>query len=308
MYFSGKMIFAEKLTGKQKNWIYFLALFFTSRFYLQNFDEGQVNFLMMTTILLGLYAEKHNKSFLAGMLLGFSILVKYMGVVFIPYFLIKRRFKVVLFIVLALIIYGLVPALFWGWERNSFLQSQYIPFLCKTSLDMSSLSDYVNQSLMSMLIRLFSSHGNYGINLVSLKDYQLGFLTGCLYVFIYSLTIYPAKCYEKEKNGRQLNNIDLALLFACAALFNPNAWMHAFIFLTFGYMVIFAYLFKTSFQDRYVLTLLLLSFVFHSFTNSTITQYWNRDIFDVFSFVTIGALFALLALLKIKFSPKENYP
>lgn len=306
MFFSGRMIFNEGLTSRQRNWIYFLSLFFTSRFYFQNFDEGQVNFLMMISILLGLYAAQRNKNFLSGLLIGFSILVKYMAVLFIPYLLIKRRFKVVLYIGLSLLIYTLIPALFWGWERNISLQSEYIPFVCKTSLDMHSLSDYANQSLMAMIVRFFSGYGQYGSNLLSLNDFQLGFVVGSAYIFFYLFSVWQNYNPKALLSKSIFSAIDIALIFVCVALFNPNAWMHAFIFLTFGYMVIFRYLFKNKLKDKVVLILTILSFVFHSLTSSFFTNFWNRRFFEIYSFVAIGAIFTLFALFKIKFQPRKN--
>jgi len=303
VYCSGRMIFDKDVSLKQRNWIYFWSLFLTTRFYLQNFDAGQVNFLMMALILFGLYAAEKKKDVLSGFLIGFSILVKYMGVIFIPYFIIKRKFKVVLFILLSLFVYSLLPALFWGWARNFQLQYQFFPYLCATSLDMYSLSDYANQSLMAMVVRFFSGYGDNTLKFLNLKDFQLGFFAGCSYIFIYLLSIWPAVDSKETISEKSFTRIDLALLFVCVALFNPNAWMHAFIFLTFGYMVIFDYLFKIGFKDKLVLALTIASFIFHSFTTSFFTKFWNRDFFEIYSFVTIGAIFVLSALFKIKFSP-----
>ena len=301
--FSGKMIFDENVTQRQRDWIYFWSLFLTVRFYLQNFDAGQVNFLMMAAILLGLYANNKKRDVLAGFLIGFSIILKYMGALFIPYFILKRKYKVVLYIFVSLIFYSILPALFWGWAKNLELQRQFFPYLCQTSLDMHSLSDYANQSLMAMFVRFGSEYGNYGINLISLKDYHLGFVTGCTYLLVYFLALYPGRSCNVFRSKESLNIVDIALIFVCVAIFNPNAWMHAFIFLAFGYMCIFKYLLENKLQDKFVLTLVILSFIFHSFSSSFFTKYWNRDFFEIFSFVAIGALVVLFSLLKIKFSP-----
>lgn len=301
--FAGKMIFDEKITQRQRDWIYFWSLFLTSRFYLQNFDAGQVNIIMMTTILLGLYAASKNKDFLAGALIGFSIIVKYMGALFIPYFILKRKYKVVLYIGASLIFYSILPALFWGWERNLSLQAEFFPYLCKTSMDMYSLSDCANQSLMAMVVRFFSGHGEYGLRIIDFKDFQLGFIVGSLYILIYLLSLIPHKLKQNE-NTFEL--VDLALLFVCVAIFNPNAWMHAFIFLTFGYMYILSYLIKNKQTDKVAFSFVVLSFFFHSCTTSFFTNFFYKDFFEIYSFVTIGAIFVLAALFKIKFSPKEN--
>jgi len=257
IYYSGRLIFGQDLTNRQKNRVYFWSLFMTARFYMQNFDEGQVNFLMMSTLLLGIYFMTKKKDFLAGLFIGFSSLVKYMSAIFIPYFLFKKRFKIVFYTLLSLVIFSLLPALFLGWGRNLSLQKDFLPYLCKTSLDMHSLSDYANQSIMAMLVRFLSTSGSYGINLLRLDYSALVLIAGAIYILLFALSIYPVKKDSIFSLGSNFNKIDIALIFICIALFNPNAWMHAFIFLTFGYMTAFFYLYKVGFGDRLVIGLLV---------------------------------------------------
>ncbi|MDD5005772.1 MAG: glycosyltransferase family 87 protein [Candidatus Omnitrophica bacterium] len=301
MYYSGKMIFKDKLSAKQKNWIYFWSLFLASRFYMHNFDEGQVNFLMMTTLFLGIYASSKNKDFLGGLLIGFSILVKYMGTIFVPYFLFKRKFKLIFYIFVSQILFWLLPALFWGWQKNLTLQSQYLPFLCKTSLDFNSLSDSSNQSLMSMIMRFFSAYGGYGKNILNLGDYFLGFLTGACVVLLYLLCLLPTR-NKADKKDEVFDNVNIGMISVCAALLNPNAWTHAFIFLTYGYMTAIFYLFKVKFLDKITIGLLILSFLIHSFSASFFSR-WAGSLFEMYSFITIGAIILFIALSKIKFFP-----
>jgi hypothetical protein len=303
IYYCGKLIFGQGITPRQKNGVYFWSLFLTLRFYMQNFDEGQVNFLMMTTLLLGLYAASRKKEFLGGVFFGFSILVKYMTALFIPYFLFKKRFKIVIYTLLSLVIFSLLPALFFGWERNLSLQKNFFPYLCKTSLGMHSLSDYANQSIMATVVRFFSGHGSYGTNLLHLNDHNLVFIAGVTYILMFLLSIYPVNTNSLFKTNNNLSKIDIGMLFICVALFNPNAWIHNFIFLTFGYMVVFFYLYKVKPIDKIVMALVVLSFILHSLTASFFTRSWAQNLFETLSFVTFGAISLFIALLKIKFSP-----
>jgi hypothetical protein len=306
MHYSGKLIFNGDLTRCQRNWIYFWALFLTSRFYLHNFDQGQVNFLMMTTILLGIYAAKKNREMLSGFLIGFSILIKYMSAIFIPYFIIKRKFRIVLFVLISLIVYSFLPALFWGWNKNLHMQSLYIPYVCKTSLDMYSLSDYPNQSLFGMILRFFSNYGEFNINIATLNDYKLGFISGSIFVLIFLFSLFPAKNNKQLNQEGNLNIVDISLLFVCTSIFNPNAWIHAFIYLTFGYLSIFYYLFKNKFKDKIVISLVVFSFILHSFSASFFTESWSGELSEAYSFVTMGAIVVLFSLFKIKFLPKTT--
>lgn len=304
VHFSGRLIFPAALTHKQRNWVYFWSLFFTSRFCMQNFDEGQVNFLMMTTLLLGLYACSKKKEWLAGLLFGFSILVKYMSAIFLPYFLLKRKFKLVFYTLCSIIIFSFFPAFIWGWKHNFYLQQQFFPYLCKTSLDIYSLSDSANQSIYSALVRLFSNYGGFGINVLALNDVHLFSIVMIVPAVLYGLIFLPSK-HGFQREG-DMDPVDVSLIFLCAALFNPNAWIHAFLFMLFGYMTVITYLIKCTLKDRIAVALTALSFFLHSFSSSFFTEWWAGDHFETLSFVTFGALVFFVCLLKIKFFPHRE--
>jgi len=304
MFYSGKLIFSKEQDYKYRNWIYFWSLFMTSRFCLDNFTEGQVNFLMMATLLLGLYFANKKKDLLGGMFIGFSIFIKYMGLIFLPYLIIKKRFKLAFFIILSFILFSMLPILFLGWQRNLSLQNDYLPQVFSTSLDFSSLSDYSNQSIWSIILRYLSTHGNYGINLFSLSDYNLGIISGFIVCLLFFICLIKGR--YRSKDDAMLEVIDLGIILTLVALLNPNAWLHAFIFLVFGYMVVFDYLFKNGFKDRLVLSLVVLSFILHSFTSSFFTLSWAGKSFQIYSFVALGALAQFVSLCKIKFYPRGS--
>lgn len=303
MHFSGRLIFTEHITYRQKQWVYFWSLFLTSRFYMQNFDAGQVNFLMMTTLLMCIYALSKKRNIGAGILFGFSSLIKYMSAIFLPYFLFKKQFRLTVYACISLVSFSLLPALVWGWRHNLYLQQQFFPYLCKTSLDIYSLSDYANQSLFSALVRLFSNYGDYNVFIIVLKDEILFSVMIIATTLLYFLVLAPSakiNCFKRYEN---FDIVDVGLIFICAALFNPNAWMHAYIFLTFGYMTAISYLILVKMKDKVVLFLIVFSFFLHSFSSSFFTHFWAGNMFEMLSFVTWSALIVFIGLLKIKFYP-----
>jgi len=303
MNYSGRLIFTERISYRQKQWVYFWSLFLTSRFYMQNFDQGQVNFLMMTTLLMGIYALSKQKEATAGFLFGFSSLIKYMSAIFLPYFLFKKKFRLIAYAAIAMVFFSFLPALVWGWGHNLYLQKQFFPYLCKTSLDIYSLSDYANQSLFSAIVRLFSPYGEYKTALFHLNDTALFCIMVIAAAALYLSALVPSKRKSCFRWYKHFDIVDIGLVFICAALFNPNAWSHAYIFLTFGYMAALSYLFSIKIKDKAVIALLAFSFFLHSFSSSFFTELWAGELFEAFSFVTWGALALFLCLLKIKFFP-----
>lgn len=303
-YWASRIIFDADFSNRQKNWVYFLSVLFTLRIFMQNFDEGQVNILMLSMLTLALFLLKKRKRFSASLALAFSVLIKYMPLIFIPYFLFKKRFKLVFYFCLSLFSLVLLPAFFLGFNYNLFLQKSFFPFLCRTSLDWGSVSTHANQSLAAMVFRYFSNLTEASINILTLAEFQLGFLIGAAFILLYLLILCPS---SKYKSGGYFSPVaDYGLLFVCLGLFNPNGWIHSFIFLVFSYLVCFYYLFKTHHKDKPVWLMVVVSGLLISWPDEFFIQ-GVKDAVDVYSLLTLASLILFTALLKIKFSPLKSF-
>ncbi len=303
-YWSSRIVFVRPFNNRRKNWVYFLSFLFTLRIFAQNFDEGQVNILMMSMLAFALYLFQRRKRFTGSLALAFSVLVKYMSIIFIPYFLFKKKFKVVFYFCLSLFVLVILPAFFLSFDYNLSLQKSFIPFLCKTSLDFGSMSTHANQSLVALILRYFSNFTESSINILNLSKFHLGFLVGSAFVFLYLLTLCPSSKYKKGDNFTRV--IDYGLLFVCAGLFNPNGWIHSFVFLTFSYMVCFYYLFKVQHKDKLVWAMVGISGILISWPDELFIQ-GVKDAVDVYSLLSLAALLLFAALLKIKFYPVSSF-
>jgi len=280
---------------------------FTFRAILQNFDEGQVNILMMTLAVAGLYFVLNKKHIKVALLLGFSMMVKYMPVILIPYLIIKKKFKLVGFIFLALALFILIPIFTLGIEYGLSLTKEFMPFLFESCMDSNSISTHPNQSLLAMLMRFLHPSTEAGINIVSLnKNAVMGifiFVSAVLYLFI----IIPTKSKPKDNSlNRLYSYLDYSLIFICMALFNPNAWKHAYIFLIPAYMIAVYYLIRINFKDKVTFSLVTFSFFLTSIMNQFIlSSFLPKETFENYSTITFGALILFLCILRLKYSSKK---
>jgi len=176
----------------------------------------------------------------------------------------------------------------------------WIPFLLTDTLNKGATYTSANQSFLSCLLRFFSRESWFGVELLRLDPLfvRMGFIL--IAAVIYLFIVIPAKGKKQDTNSFQ-RSLDYGMLFACMALFNPNAWKHAYIFLLFPYMVISLYLLRTRFRDRITVALAAVSFILCSLTSEYFTQSWAGDIFEVYSAITIGSLVLLGALFRLKF-------
>jgi hypothetical protein len=283
------------LTVIQRIFLYFIPILFTSRFILQVWDSGQVNLIMFLLTVASLYFMRKGKDALAGGALGLSVMFKYMPAVFVPYLIFQKKYKMVTWILVSIVIWCFLPALVVGWETQMFYLQKWLPSISETSLDHSSWYDYKNQSLYSTVLRYLTKDATYGLKLMNLTFEQglgLSILLGGL---IYVLVLF------KGRNVEEQFKLDWSILFLCMALFNPNAWMMNFVVFFFVYMYLMDYLFRVRWQDKVTLGLMLLAFIVSSWTSESLVGNDLENRCEELSFVTLGALILIVSLLRLKF-------
>jgi len=293
--FSERLIVDDKISFKKKILLYVLPIIFTSRFILQVLDSGQVNIMIFALVILGLYYFEKKKDIVGAAFIGLSVMFKYMPVVFIPYFLLRKKLRIVGFILVFIILYCLIPAAYVGVDREIEYVKNWLPFITKTSLDEGSWYDYKNQSLYSFVLRYFTAASFYRVSVANLTFRQgllVAFIIGAI---IYSLIIFPQRRYNIH------SPIDYSLLFICMALFNPNAWMANFVIFIFVYMTILYYLLKFNFKDRFTSVLVFLSFALASWGSESLVGNNLENLLEELSSVTMAALVLLFILFRLKF-------
>lgn len=296
-----KSVIRDGLKAKSTFIFYLLLILGSFRFIMHNLDAGQSNILMLASIIFGLYLIEKGKEAEGGAIFAFSIMIKYTPLLFIPYFFLKRKFKVGLFITATVLFYLLLPALFIGFKTNLAYLKDLLPFLTNsTILDPTTILNYKNQSLLSMIARNFSNCSSIwpeagpmpfqGLNL-SPQGINLIFLAASLLVYIPA--ILPKKCDTY---------IDYSLLTICVILFNLNAWKPTFVLLFIPYFIILYYLAKTGFRNRIGVSLIAASFFLNIITMNSIFGKALSYKLWFYSPLTISALITYVILLKIKFT------
>lgn len=291
-----KLIITQNLNYKSSLILYTLTILGVLRFILHNFDSGQSNILMMSSILIGLYYISKRREVLGGAMLAFSIMVKYTPLIFIPYFLLKRKIKLSFIIITSTVAYLILPALFIGFKTNLLYLKNLIPFLTTSSiLDKITILDPKNQSLLSFFYRIFTRCLNYfHAPYMIFESLKLTDTTINLIFVVSALILYIIILLKSKRI------IDYALLLICVALFNLNAWMHNYILLSMGYFIIVHYLIKNSFKDKFVFTFWLLSYILNIITiKSLFGKTFTYKLYFYSPFV-VSALFTFIALLKIR--------
>jgi alpha-1,2-mannosyltransferase len=129
------------------------------RFFLRELQLGQVNavvmllLLTMTSVLFvkeGQKASKHGE-LLGGLLWALAVAVKPYSFIFFPYFLIKKRWNVLLVGLAALGAAFLIPAFFYGFRGNMTVHHEWVSTLSRSTPHLLTSQD--NISLLALLAK-----------------------------------------------------------------------------------------------------------------------------------------------------------
>jgi alpha-1,2-mannosyltransferase len=131
-------------------------------------QEGQVNFLALLPLVAGLYiaqGETTATDIAAGLLIGLGAAVKVTPVVFIVYFLWKRRWRIALSGLAGLAAWSLLlPALFFGWNQNLLWLGQWMRVMIVPYAVAGKVVYSNTQSIGSFALRLLSEQPAFEIH------------------------------------------------------------------------------------------------------------------------------------------------
>lgn len=114
---------------------------------------GQVNQLLLISYLSFVLFLRAGREILASLILAAGIFLKPFGLVFLPYLLVKRKFRAVIYLMILLVLLGILPAIFLGF-RN--LAGQFSGWLGELGIELSGkqgLLDPGNHTIFSVLAR-----------------------------------------------------------------------------------------------------------------------------------------------------------
>lgn len=137
----------------------FLPGLVLARFFLREFQLGQVNALVMLLLLTMTSAlmikedrtASNRGELLGGLWWGLAVAVKPYSLIFLPYFLLKKRWKVLAAGLAALAAAFLVPVLFYGFKGNMTVHREWITTFSRSTPHLLTSQD--NISLLALLAK-----------------------------------------------------------------------------------------------------------------------------------------------------------
>jgi hypothetical protein len=209
-----------------------------ARFIIGNFDHLQVNVLIFALVLEGLvlHATKHDR--FAGCCLGLASALKITPILFVPYFLFRRRYRVAASAIAVGAAVSVVPGFIYGWSR----------FADYLAVWMSTVSagwgvGKMNQSAFAMLDRYFGQ----GFIVLSGKPTNTLVASGSpLTTAAWSslaivVAVAAARGFRGDEKPESLASLfEYSVVLLVSDLFGPVAWKAYFVNLLLPCMALFA--------------------------------------------------------------------
>ncbi|NIM91552.1 MAG: DUF2029 domain-containing protein [Candidatus Aminicenantes bacterium] len=202
---------------KKKGTIIVFSLLILAKFYAREIELGQVNIHIILTLTLMLLAMLSHKYVLAGLCWGLTLFYKPYALVFLPYFLLKKKFRLVATgIVVA--IFGLFsPVIFYGFKGNMVVLNEWMASLSRSTSPL--LATFDNASLHSFFLNILPGQKT---------ELALVFII-CVSLLI-GLSFIGMMFLGKREDSKKPEVLEFAFLFILIPLLSPLGWYYNYLY------------------------------------------------------------------------------
>jgi hypothetical protein len=157
----------------------------------------------------------------AGVLIGLAAMTKFLPLIFLPYFAIKRMWNALLAAIVTIVPVVIGAQCLFGWSHSGIVIQ-----LREGSFVQSAL----NQSVSGMIIRLMEWSGTYSLALAATlsRMAMVAGLAGVSWLFV------------KARNCEQAEDLEWSVLIAAMVLLPPHNQQYYFLLLLFPFLALLA--------------------------------------------------------------------
>ena len=299
-------------TDKIRRLTLILVLILSARFWLNSIEHGQVNLLLWCIVLASILFIRSDKVFIGSALLSLSIIIKILPLLFLFYFLLRKKYNTVILSLFWLLLFLLIPATILGWQHNLDLLAAWYHKIIEPNFMQGVIGvGDSNQSFPAMLVRFLSETSaneetHSAVNFISVSTQTIGLLTKfSSLVFIAVIAMLGSS--DKEKTT-QRENIELSVVFLSAVLMPMLAWKAYFVASIMGYTTIIYCVMKAQYvyNHRLLIALITGSFILHTLTADGIWGWRIAHVFQSYSCVTFSMVFLYAALILMLIKERAN--
>jgi alpha-1,2-mannosyltransferase len=239
-------------------WARAIATIVSIRPIMGDLTHGNINIFLLFLVVAALFAFRHRRDFLAGLLLGLAIACKVTPALFLPYFVWKRAWTTLAGCAAGLVLFlWLIPGAILGFDYNASLLTQWtrqmvVPFVVHGEVT----TEHQNQSLPGLVHRLFTEEPSFTVwtedgyvpvahhNILNLDREILRWgMKLCLLLFA-AVVVWscrtPIRVASPAANPRfdQRLAVEYSLILLGMLLFSERTWKHHCVTLVLPFAVL----------------------------------------------------------------------
>lgn len=283
---------------KTINTVVLLGTLILALHFLRELHLGQVNYLLLFLYLIAIYHYQKDRKLVTAILLASSVFIKPFGLIFIPYFLLKKDFRSLGYFLGSAVLLFLLPILFFNSIEITW--QQYQLWIRELIVEMSHKQELLapaNHSIFSILAR-YSPIRFIALNATTTLIYQLAVLSLIGISFSWFTLIHRKRATVSQL--KYLTIIEMILLTAYIPLLAFTS-ENAFVFTL---PLVFIIMLNFDKMRGYQKLLAIVGFVF---IGGNFGELWGPDltkIIDSYSFISIGTLILIGLLYSLRLSKK----
>lgn len=236
-------------------WAKGLAVLLCMRPLIGDLQHGNVNILILFLVMGALHAYSCQCDFLCGVLLALAISCKVTPLLFLPYFLWKRQWRVLIGSAIGLVLFLLlIPGLFLGFRENldqlaGWSRTMLLPFV----KDGFVTTEHHNQSLPGVIYRLVThspSFVNYPNgtwtpaeyhNLADIGTIAAKWIVRAGQIFFALLVVLTCRTRMTPRGGWR-QGAEYSLILVGMLIFSERTWKHHCVTLMLPFAVLAYYM------------------------------------------------------------------
>jgi hypothetical protein len=205
---------------------------------LNNFELLQINTILFALVLWGLYLQANGREATGGIVIGAAAAMKVLAIVFLPYFLYRRRWRVAFWTAAATCVFFFGPVLTLGWAKFSKDVALWLVAL-HGAID----SGNAQQSVYSMWDRIlgyryapFAVPGTFQLPLSGARSAKLAWEITCGFVAVLGAIAFRGT----PRPDSRWAQVEWAAVFVASTILSPIARKPYFVVLLLPNALLYA--------------------------------------------------------------------
>jgi len=273
---------------KKKGFIVILTFLVMAKFLGREIELGQVNIFIFFLLIMMVKAAVEKNDIKGGLFWGLSLLFKPYALVFFPYFVLKKRFRLIASGLGTILLGFIVPVIFYGFSGSLVVLKEWYSTLSKST---PSLIDYYdNASIYAFFLKNLPAEQ---------RDVAIICIAGAA-LFIGAAFLWMM-FQGNKRNLKEPEILEFSFLLILIPLFSPLAWYYNYLYSILTIVLLLNLIGKFPPVLKYVLIIDLLAI------GASLREVLGKQGFRFYTQHSLVVLSYLIVLCYLFYSRAKNY-